>query len=56
MQNFTHDDSRMPGIYIFFEHNKVMDRIKVMTGAENHDDFLSGIRISGRRHDPKATF
>ncbi len=40
VQNFTNDGSRVIGSDIIFEHNKVMDLIKVMTNLENHDDLF----------------
>ncbi|MEO6037667.1 MAG: choice-of-anchor Q domain-containing protein [Saprospiraceae bacterium] len=37
---FTNDGSRLLGSYDRFEKNRIMDLIKVMTTAENHDDLF----------------
>ncbi len=40
VQNFTSDGSRVVGSDILFEKNSILDLIKVMTAAENHDDLF----------------
>jgi parallel beta-helix repeat protein len=40
VQYFTNDGSRVLGSDILFEKNRVLDLIKVMTTAENHDDLF----------------
>ena len=40
VQYFTNDGSRVLGSDILFEKNKVMDLMKVMSVAENHDDLF----------------
>lgn len=40
VQNFTNDGSRVLGSDILFEKNSILDLIKVMTTAENHDDLF----------------
>ncbi|MDD2797357.1 MAG: T9SS type A sorting domain-containing protein [Bacteroidales bacterium] len=48
VQYFTNDGSRVIGSDILFEKNKVMDLMKVMTVAENHDDlFQSFVYAAG---------
>lgn len=40
VQYFTNDGSRVLGSHIIFEHNRIMDLMKVMTKDENHDDLF----------------
>lgn len=40
VQFFTNDGSRVLGSNVLFEKNKILDLMKVMTVAENHDDLF----------------
>ncbi len=52
VQYFTNDGSRVLGSHIIFEHNRIMDLIKVMTKDENHDDlFQSFSNANGAGQD-----
>lgn len=51
VKNFTNDGSRVLGSNILFEKNRILDLMKVMTVAENHDDIFQAFTATGPGQD-----